>query len=333
MNEEIRAKILEKIEEYDKIIITRHIRPDGDAIGSSRGLQELIKNAYPNKTVLCSSKDYSDNMAFIDKPEKTLDRDFYRDALCIIVDTATDNRISNNYWNEAALTIKIDHHVDIKPYGDISWVEDFRSSTCEMVTLLSLGSDGKLPLTKEAARCLYSGMLTDTGRFRFGPTTGDTLRTASALLDMGIDTERIHAELYLDSFDYLHFKADMLGNVKLSPNGVAYIYVSADMQRQYGLNREDASSVVGFLDGIRGSLIWLAFIDNMPEDPNYTGPSIRVRLRSRFLPINLLAQKYRGGGHENASGATVYSEREMQQLIDEADAILAEYKRTHEDWL
>ena len=94
----------------------------------------------------------------------------------------------------------------------------------------------------------------------------------------------------------------------------------------FSLTQEEASAVVSHLDSIKGSLIWLAFIDNSDD-------SIRVRLRSRFVTISEIANNYHGGGHACAAGATVYSEAEMQQLIADCDARLKEYKETHEGWL
>ena len=91
---------------------------------------------------------------------------------------------------------------------------------------------------------------------------------------------------------------------------------------------EQASACVGTLDSIRGCICWMVFIDN-----NDAEGSIRVRLRSRFVHVNPVAEKYRGGGHACACGATVYSVEEMNDLLRDADALVKEYKETHEDWL
>ena len=114
--------------------------------------------------------------------------------------------------------------------------------------------------------------------------------------------------------------------MKRTESGVAYLHVDKKMQEKFGLTSEEASASVSYLDSIKGSLIWMVFIDN--EDG-----TTRVRLRSRFVTINKLAEKYSGGGHACAAGATVNSKKEMKALISEADAILAEYKATHEGWL
>ena len=102
------------------------------------------------------------------------------------------------------------------------------------------------------------------------------------------------------------------------------------MQKKYGLTGEQASSAISFLESIRGCLVWLAFIEH--EDAE-KGKTIRVRLRSRFVTINQLAEKYRGGGHACASGSTVYNRREVNALIQDADGLVRDYKATHEGWL
>ena len=153
------------------------------------------------------------------------------------------------------------------------------------------------------------------------------MRLAGYLLDRGIDTETLFSHLYVDDFETLRLKSFVYDHIRITENGVAYIYMSEEVQRQFGLTLEAASAVVGELSKIRGSLIWVAFIYNAEKQ------NIRVRLRSRFLGINDLAIKYHGGGHNMAAGATVFSEEEMFSLIGEADALLGEYKRTHEGWL
>jgi phosphoesterase RecJ-like protein len=107
---------------------------------------------------------------------------------------------------------------------------------------------------------------------------------------------------------------------------VAYIHVTAKMQEQFALTAEKASASVSYLDSIRGSLIWLAFIDNADG-------TIRVRLRSRFVTINEIAEKYRGGGHDCASGATLLKKSEIRKLLADADAHLKKYKENNEGWL
>lgn len=326
MNEDIKKKILDKIESYNTIIVSRHIRPDGDAIGSTKGLVKLLRDTYPDKKIYLVNEDFSDYLSFLGG-EDTVEDDVYDGALQIVIDTGTKDRISNRNFKKAKEIIKIDHHIEADPYGDINWVEDFRSAACEMIADFYVTFKDKLKMSPEAATYIYLGMVTDSGRFRFEGVTGDTLRLAAALLDCGVDTEKMFAHLYVDEFETLKLKSFVYDNIKITKNGVAYIYMSEAVQNQFNLTLEEASNVVSEMSNIRGSLIWVAFIYNNAKK------NIRVRLRSRFLGINDLAMQYHGGGHNMAAGATVYSEEEMQALIEDADKLLGEYKKTNEGWL
>lgn len=326
MNNEIKQIILNKIEEYDTIIVSRHIRPDGDAYGSTRGLVKIIKDTYPQKSVYLVNEDYSEYLSFMSEEDIVSD-DIYPNALCIVIDTGVAKRISNTKFNLAKEVVKIDHHIIDNPYGDIVWVEDWRSSACEMIADFWYTFKDKLIMSKEAATAIYLGMVTDSGRFKYEGVNGDTLRLAGALLDFGIDLNMLYAHLYLEDFSYYKFKAYILENMKITENGVAYIFIDNDTQVKYNLSLEEASNCVSELNKIKGSLIWIAFIDNKNEN------NIRVRLRSRFVGINNIALNYHGGGHDTAAGATVFSKEEMESLIKDADKQLKEYKETHEGWL
>lgn len=331
-NIEIMRSALERIKEYEKIVICRHTRPDGDAVGASLGLAGILRLSFPEKEIRVVGEDHSDYVAFLGKEDEQPDDAFYAEALLIVLDSGAWDRVSNAKKDLAKEILKIDHHIVDVPYGDLCWVEPERSSTCEMIAAFRLAFAEELSMDADAALCLYTGMVTDSGRFRFRDVSGDTLRCAAALLDMGIDTETLYARLYMSDFSRMKLDAAMTQKIRFTPAGVAYIHITRKMQEKYGLSREEASNFISLLDCIKGCLIWMAFIDNMEPDANGKFTT-RVRLRSRFLPIKELASQYRGGGHAMASGATVYNAREMRALISDADALLADYKSTHEGWL
>ncbi|MBE5889191.1 MAG: bifunctional oligoribonuclease/PAP phosphatase NrnA [Lachnospiraceae bacterium] len=328
LNFETMEKILQKIKEYDRILIFRHFRPDGDAVGSTKGLQAILRATYPEKEILLCNDDYAQYLEFLGPEDGEIPEEKFADALGIAVDTGTIDRLSSKKFELCKETIKIDHHIDNNPYGDISWVEDFRSAACEMIAHFYDTFRDELVMTKDAAFYLYTGMVTDSGRFKYDGVTGDTLRLAGILLDQGINTEWLFANLYLDEFDQLKFKAHVLEKMQITENGVAYMIIDKAMQEEFNLTQEDASASISYLDSIKGCLSWLAFIESGDEKG-----TIRVRLRSRFVPINTVAENYRGGGHAYASGATVYTMEEVHSLIAEADAVIKEYKETHEGWL
>ena len=325
MNENMKI-ILDKIKEYKKIIIFRHFRPDGDAIGSTKGFAELLKNTYPDKEIYLQNDDFSDYLGFLGEEDAPLPDEAYADALGIVLDTGTSKRISNQRYVLCKELIKIDHHIPVESYGKYEWVEEERSSTCEMVAAFYNAFKDELKMSKQAATYIFTGMVTDSGRFRFREVSGETMRLAALMLDQGIDVDTIYAHLYMKDFDAFKFESYVYEKMNISENGVAWLHVTQEMKEQFGLSNEEASACVSYMDSIKDSLIWLAFIDN--DDG-----SIRVRLRSRFVTVSELAERYNGGGHACASGATVYSAEEMQALLKEADTLLKDYKATHEGWL
>ncbi len=327
MNEQIKKTILEKIRQYDRIMLFRHIRNDGDCVGASKGLKALIRLNWPEKEVYLIDQDTAAYLEFMGPEDAPVPEEMYRDALGIVVDTASENRISNKNYTLCRELIKIDHHIPLEDYGNYSWVEE-RSSCCEMIVDFYEQFRDELKIDSETATYLYTGMVTDSGRFKYSGVSGDTLRAAGTLLDVGVDTETLYARLYLEAYGYLKFKAQVYERMQLTENGIAYLFVDKAMQEEFGLTQEQASACVGTLDSIREVICWMVFIENCDE-----AGSIRVRLRSRFVTINEIAEKYHGGGHACASGATVYSIEEMQQLLADADAHVKQYKQTHEGWL
>jgi phosphoesterase RecJ-like protein len=146
------------------------------------------------------------------------------------------------------------------------------------------------------------------------------------LLDVGIDTDTLYAHLYMKDFNEFKFQSYVYKKMKITQNGVAYLYVDRAMQKRFGLTSEQASASISYMDSIKGSLIWLAFIEGKDK-------TVRVRLRSRFVTVNKLAEKYGGGGHACACGATVHGKNEARALISDADDLLCDYKRDNEGWL
>lgn len=326
MKTEQMIAILDKIKQYEKIVIFRHKRPDGDAVGSTKGLCGVLRATFPEKDVRIINNDYAEYVAFLGEEDGAQSDEFFADALGIVIDTATVDRISNPQYALCRELIKIDHHIPIQDYGDIAWVEEERSSSCEMIAAFCDAFRDELVLTSEAATAIYTGMVTDSGRFRFRSVSGETMRLAGTILDVGIDVDSLYARLYTKDFTEFKFQSYLYKKMKMTENGVAHLYVDRAMQKKFGLSNEQASACVSYMDSIKGSLIWLAFIENADG-------TVRVRLRSRFIEINKLAEKYGGGGHACACGATVSSKKEMKALIADADELLGKYKAENGGWL
>lgn len=317
--------ILNKIKEFDTIIIHRHIRPDGDCIGCQFGLKYFIQDNFPLKKVYAVGDEIPDYLKHIGTND-IIDDDIYQNALVIVVDTALTKRICDERYQKGAYVIKIDHHDDSEQFGDFAYVDE-KSPACSLI-ITQILQESKLPISSLSANALYTGIITDTGRFRFRGVVGDTLKRAGDLLDNGVDMENIFSHLYIKSDKELKLQGYVYNHFKTTKNGVAYIYFTKDIMKKYGVTKDEAASLINCLDSIRGSLIWVALIDQVDENSD-TVQEIRVRLRSRYVAINEVGTHYHGGGHLQAAGATVYSLKEMKQMLKELDILLKNYKEEH----
>ncbi|MDD4242913.1 MAG: bifunctional oligoribonuclease/PAP phosphatase NrnA [Bacilli bacterium] len=311
-------EILEKIKQYDTIIIHRHIRPDGDCIGSQRGLKEILKASFPEKRIFAVGDEIPNYLAHLGQNDEVKDED-YQNALALIIDTATEDRICDSRYKLAPYSIKIDHHDDSFDYADMNYIDPTIPATGALMVEFYLANKDELVLTQKAAEALYTAIVTDTGRFQYRGVNGEVLRAAAVLVDTGIDIEEIYSKLYLKDFSVFVLQSFVYKKMKQTPNGVVYIHFTQKIMEQFGVSIEDASSLVNALSQIKGSLIWVAFID-------YPDGSTRVRIRSRFVPINDIATGYRGGGHLMAAGATIYNVKEKKKLLEELDLRLKEFK-------
>ncbi len=145
---------------------------------------------------------------------------------------------------------------------------------------------------------------------------------------------KIYSKLYAKESKVLKLQGAVCNNFKVTPNGVAYMYFSKRLMKKYNVTKEDAANLVNLLDSIKGSLVWVVFVEQMKKktkEPHPKGEApeneIRVRIRSRELAINDVARNYRGGGHLQAAGATIFSKKEMNSLLKELDTLLEQYKK------
>ena len=327
MNDQTKNIIFDKIKEYNRIALFRHIRPDGDCIGATKGLLGIIKNTWPEKEVYICDQSKSDLLNFMGEDTCPTSDEFYNEALGIVLDTASASRISSDKYTLCRELIKIDHHIPADNYGNIMWVEEERSSCCELIVDFCMTFQGELNLNSETATHLFTGMVTDSGRFKHNDVSGDTLRCAAFLLDKGVDTESLYARLYLEPYESVKFKARVYEKLQITENGVAYVYIDRAMQSEFNLTLERASAAIGMLDSIKGSICWIAFIESDVDD------TIRVRVRSRFMPTNTLAEQFGGGGHAYASGASLNFSSEVNDLLAAADTMVKNYKENNEGWI
>ena len=309
--------IISLIEAYDTIVIHRHTKPDGDAIGSQIGLKKLITENYPGKRVLAVG-DAAGRYGFVqDSTPDTVSDEDYVGALALILDTSAGVLISDGRYHLAAETARIDHHIFCEKIANVEVTDTSFESCCGMIVALAI--EAGWSISSEAATAIYTGMVTDSGRFRYDSTTPDTMRRAARLLEAGIDTSDIYRNLYADDFSYIRLRAQFVLKVRFTEQNVAYIYTTADEARESGADTFTISrGMVGVMGEIRGVDIWANFTE--------TDNGILCELRSSRYNINRTAVKYGGGGHEKASGCTLKNYDEAMALLADLDYIAEENK-------
>ena len=152
---DIQHQILEKIKAYDTVMLFRHSRVDGDCVGATKGMKALIQASFPEKKVLIVDDEHSDYLAFLGEDDAPVADDVYAQSLAIVLDVSVASRISNPKYALCKELVKLDHHINVEPYGDLMWVEEERSSACEMVADFYDKCRDELTLTKDAALYLY----------------------------------------------------------------------------------------------------------------------------------------------------------------------------------
>ncbi len=309
-------QILSLLKKYDRIIIHRHKNPDGDAIGSQVGLKHLILENLPGKEVYCVG-DAPRRYGFIEdsEPDEIPD-EYYDGALAVILDLSAPELISDERYRLAAATARIDHHLFIAPIADAEVIDSNYESCCGLVTELAIEAGWRLNTT--AATALYTGLVTDSGRFRYDSVDTGTHRRASFLMQTPIDTTAMYGNLYADELKNAQLRASFTLKIQALPCRVAYIYTTLEEFRATGESAFTVSrGMVGTMSDLRGIDIWANFTE--------TEDGVLTELRSSRYNINPIAVKYGGGGHAKASGATLKNREEAMALLEDLKALTEEH--------
>ncbi len=296
------TNILQEIKQFDTIIIHGHKRPDGDCYGGQYGLKGILKAAFPQKNIYVVGEE-SYYVKYVGTPDLITD-DVYKDALSIVVDTATQDRISDSRYILGKKVIKIDHHIDVDAYGDMNWVDTSYPAVSEMITDFAFQHKLEIPLVSAIA--LYTGLITDTGRFRYRGVSKRTHTLAGLLIEAGVDVEFIDSKLSKETLKMYGLKGYVYSNFTTVEGGFIYLKMPRAVIEEYGVTDEEAASVVNLIGGLDGYPVWALMIEYENE--------IRIRLRSSGPTINTLAEKYEGGGHAKASGARLPSWEHVDQF-------------------
>jgi len=319
LNQNKLEQIFESIKEYNKIIIFPHARPDGDCIGTSFGLKDIISTTWPKKEVHVAGET-SVFTKFIDVPEQ-LEDDQFEGALAILVDTANSERIADQRFTKCAKMIKIDHHIPVQDFGDIDYVDTSRAAAALIVLDLFMMNQDQLKMSPRGAKALFFGILTDTGRFKYEGVDGVTFRNVAVLYDNGLVAKEVYDYLETRTEELTRFKGFMLQNYKKTDNGVVYFKILPEYLDEFGVTLEEASSLVNELGHFEDYPIWLLFAE-------YEEKIVRARMRSKGPALNELAGRFDGGGHKLACGANLGTWERADELVIESDKLAKEYKES-----
>ena len=304
-------QVLQEIKKYSTIIIHRHSSPDGDALGSQIGLKHIIKDNFPEKSVYIVGDD-AKRYAFMDgSVMDEIGDGVYEGALAFVLDCGSSSLVSDERYKTAASTVRIDHHIYCEKFADIEIVDTSYESCCGLITELALESG--LNLSSASAKALFTGMVTDSGLFRYDSTSSNTFRLASALKKEDFDANEIYAQLYADDFSFIRLRAQFILKIQFTDYRVAYIYTTKEELPTYGVDTFTISrGMVNTMAEIRGVDIWVNFTE--------TEDQVFVEIRSNKYNINPVAVKYGGGGHAKASGASVKDRATAMALLEDLNA-------------
>lgn len=307
-------KLIKLINDYDTIVIYRHARPDGDALGSQFGLREVLRSNFPNKKVYAVG-DMTARYSFMGDVDTDFTLGF--NYLGIVLDCSETSLISDESYLKARKLVKIDHHIYREKFGDLEFVDESYESCAGYLANLLMKMH--LNINEKAAKSLFTGIVTDSGRFRYDSTSVKTFEIAAKLLGKGFDMQDIYNNLYVEELDNVLLRAKFTLKMKFTEHHVAYIYTTKEECQQETADIFTISrSIVNTMSGIKGIDIWVNFTEDINSD------NVFCEIRSSKYNINPIATKYGGGGHMKASGATLPNKETAMQLLEELDALIEE---------
>lgn len=307
------SKAFDAIKKYDVIVIHRHQNPDGDAMGSQLGLKRVLHTNFPDKKIYAVG-DSAGRFSFMEgSVMDEISDNVYKGALAIVLDTSAKSLISDDRYALAETKIRIDHHIFVEDIADIDIDDTSFESCCGLVTYLI--REWGLTIDSRAAQALYTGIVTDSGRFYYDATSPRTLALASFLLEKGFNPADIYSNLYVDTYENVKKRAQFVLSIQFTPDNVAYSY--SDAQRVRELDMEAQSISRGFVNtmgDLKGVDAWVNFTE--------CEQGVLCEIRSKNLNINQIAVAHGGGGHLKASGATLKDRQEAMQVLEELNALV-----------
>jgi len=293
------SNVVELIERKQSFMITSHIRPDGDGLGSGLALYWMLRKLGKQATVILKDpipKAYnvlpgSDLVTVSPDVNELYDAAFVME--CSDIERPGLPSLKDQF------IVNIDHHSTTRSFGNINWIDSTAAAVGEMIYNLckALG----IEVTKEIAECIYTALLTDTGSFHFSNTTERTLKIASELVKRGVEPARISQALfYSNPFSKIRLLGLVLSTIERDETGtVAWVCMSRDMMYDAGASEEDAEGIVNQALSVSEVQV-VAFFKELSEGV------YRVSLRSKGKSnVAKVAEMFGGGGHRNASGCRI----------------------------
>lgn len=288
-------------------LITSHTNLEGDALGSELAFYHLVKKlgksaAVINEDNLPYGYDFLPHKNKIIKFRDNLKKiEFDCFAVLDCSDLSRTGEVYRLNLKARKTVLNIDHHISNRNFGDINWVEPKAASCSEMIYRLYRAL--RVPLDKEAAALLYTGILTDTGSFRYSNTTGFTHKAVSELLKFKLDVPQIYRSVYENvPFEDMRLLSRILPGIRREAEGrIVWFQIKRDILRKRRLSFDLSEAILSFGRAIKGAEVVVLFKENLGARNE-----IRVNLRSEGrVDVNKIAQFFGGGGHKTASGATV----------------------------
>lgn len=306
-------QVLDKIIEYDTILLHGHIRPDPDCYGCQFFLKDIIKASFPEKNVYVVG-DVCVSAEFLGKPDNVDDK-LYKHSLAICVDCGNPKRLSDMRYTEAKEVIQIDHHPPETPYGNISLIDSSKPACGELILEVfeEFKDEYGLKMTKSGALAVYAAICSDTSDFRNSAVTSKTFYLVSKLMEYNPDLS-LYYNARKDSIEKLKLKGYVLYNFSRTESKVVYIIFKKEDTARFNVSEPDISDTVDLFREFADTPCWFIAIE--------TDDRIRIRLRSSKIDIHHLAMKYNGGGHAHRSGCHVYSWEELDMFMKDLDELI-----------
>jgi phosphoesterase RecJ-like protein len=315
-----------------KIAIIPHRSPDGDAMGSTLGMYHFLLKTGHSPVVIAPNEfpgflawlPASEKVLIFEKDKKNVEKVLQESELIFVMDFNALHRTGEmeNVLNKlSAIFIMIDHHQKPDTFAKYTYSNTAFGSTCEMLYNFILMLGKKNLIDKTIATCIYTGIVTDSGSFRFPSTTSATHRIVADLIDLGIENGQIHSSLFdNNSYQSLQLLGKALQNLRVLPNGKAsYITLSQKELDSYNYVKGDTEGIVNYGLSIKGVIFTAIFIEHHEEN------IIKISLRSKGdFDVNQFARDhFSGGGHINAAGgkSTLSMEETVKKFKDIATRI------------